>query len=124
MPFSPVAADGRARRWRPSFPSGKHIRLGVNAIEMKQLVRNLLADRGLKELSDKRVRLEIESALGLKADELKPRKNEITACIDMVLNECASCQADLSGHPNQDELEDPNDLRKYCIPCWRAYALR
>ena len=91
---------------------------------MKQLVRNLVADRGLNELSVKRVRLEIESALGLEADELKPRKNEITACIDMVLNECASCQADLSGHPNQDELEDPNDLRTYCIPCWKAYALR
>ena len=95
----------------------------VNAIEMKHLVRNLLADRDLQELSAKRVRLEIESELGLEADELKPRKNEIAACIDMVLDECACCQADLSGHPNQDELEDPNDLRKYCIPCWKAYAI-
>ena len=95
----------------------------VNAIEMKQLVRRLLADGDINKLTAKRVRLEIESALGLEARELKPRKSEITACIDMVLNECASCQADLSGHANQDELEDPSDLRMYCIPCWKAYAL-
>ena len=102
----------------------REIAASTSAIEMKQLVRRLLADGDINELTAKRVRLEIESALGLEAGELKPRKSEITACIDMVLNECASCQADLSGHPNQDELEDPNDLRKYCVPCWKAYALR
>ena len=69
-------------------------------------------------------RYEIERALELNAEELKPRRSEIKGCIDMVLNECACCLADLSGHPSRDELEDPRDLRKYCIPCWKAYAMR
>ena len=101
----------------------REIAASTSAIEMKQLVRRLLADGDINELTAKRVRLEIESALGLEAGELKPRKSEITACIDMVLNECASCQTDLSGHANQDQLEDPSDERMYCIPCWKAYAL-
>ena len=96
----------------------------IDAIDMKQLVRNQLAEADLTRLSLQRVQLEIERALELNAEELKPRRSEIKGCIDMVLNECACCLADLSGHPSRDELEDPRDLRKYCIPCWKAYAMR
>lgn len=95
----------------------------VDASQMKQLVRDVVAEHGMNALTAKAVRLNIESELGLNADELKRRKPELKELIEEVLLECASCQSDLSDHPDRDELCDPNDGRLYCCSCWKAFAL-
>ena len=81
--------------------------------------KNKGLDQNLKD-----VRLAIETRLQLNAGALKGRKSDIDACIDEILSECASCQADLSDRKDHDDLRDPNDGRLYCVSCWKAMALR
>ena len=95
----------------------------LDTAKMKDLIREVVANKGLDQ-NLKDVRLAIEARLQLNAGALKGRKSDIDACIDEILSECASCQADLSDRKDHDDLRDPNDGRLYCVSCWKAMALR
>ena len=94
----------------------------LDTAKMKDLVREVVANKGIHQ-SAKDVRLAIETILQLDAGALKDRKSDIAECIDEILLECASCQADLSDRKDGDDLRDPNDGRLYCVSCWKAMAL-
>ena len=94
----------------------------LDTAKMKDLVREVVANEGIDQ-SAKDVRVAIETRLQLNAEALKDRKSDISACIDEILSECASCQADLSDRKDDDDLDDPDDGRLYCPSCWKARAL-